>query len=163
MAIPSSPFAIRPRVIQHISIPKVAISILMYSTKPADSSHNPFVCYSPGVKLFRLNRIVKTHVDLGSVLVTHANGEVMRAERVFQKIAPDWSSVKVYRSAEPDRFCDDSCVGTTSVISTETELKEGCSWCRRDDVTHAHLPAWSMVSITFRNLACSEIAYRGRD
>ena len=163
MVIPSSPFPIRPRVIPHIPIPKLAISILIHSTEPADSFHDAFVPCSPGVKLFQLNRVVKTQVDLGSVLVTHANGEVMRAERVFQKIALNWSSVKVYRSAEPDRFCDDSCVGTTSVISTETELKEACSWCRRDCIIRAPLPAWSMVSITFRNLACSEIAYRGRD
>ena len=35
---------------------------------------------------FRLNRVVKTHVDLGSVLDTHANGEVMRAENVVREL-----------------------------------------------------------------------------
>ena len=86
MVILSLLLPIRLHVASHISLPRLAISILTFSIKPVDFFHDAANRCSLEVKLFRLNRVVKTHVDLGSVLDTHANGEVMRAENVVREL-----------------------------------------------------------------------------
>ena len=87
MVILSLPLPIHLRVIPHIPIPKLVISILIYSTKPADFFHNAFIRYSPVSNFFGSTGSSRHMWILGAYL-SHANGEVMRAENVVRE--PTW-------------------------------------------------------------------------